>query len=86
MIVNGESVGVCIAKPYGLLIDEKYLNKENKLVIIVANTAANQYANTTVFDSWDEKDVGPYHKVALELEQESVEGGLIGPVKLREVL
>ncbi|MBR2884182.1 MAG: hypothetical protein IKB93_05250, partial [Clostridia bacterium] len=82
VIVNGESIGICIAKPFALWIDKKYLKCENTLEIIVANTAANQYAYTKVFDSWDKKDIGPYHATTIEFEKESAEGGLIGPVKI----
>lgn len=82
VIINGESIGVCIANPFALWIDEKYLKNENVLEIIVANTEANQYAHTKAFDSWSEKDVGPYHNVSLEFEKETAEGGLIGPVKI----
>ena len=82
VIVNGESVGICIANPFELWIDEKYLKKENEVEIIVANTAANQYVYTKVFDSFTEKEKGPYHEIAAEFEKESIESGLLGPVAL----
>ncbi len=82
VIVNGESIGICIANPFALWIDKKYLKKENEIEIIVANTSANQYVNTKVFDSWEDKAIGPYHKIATEFEKESLESGLFGPVKI----
>ena len=82
VIVNGERVGECIAKPFAIWIDERYLQRENELVINVANTAANQYVHTKVFDTWEKKEIGPYHATSLEFEKESIESGLFGPVRI----
>lgn len=82
VFVNGKSVGNVIAKPYTIIITKDFLANDNELEMVVANTAANQYVNGGAFDDWDKESLGVYHHKAIVFESESLESGLLGPVKV----
>lgn len=82
VILNGKNLGKKAWKPFLFLIKGIVKEGKNKLQVIVTNTMANQYVTTKVFDKWSDDIVGPYHKIALGFESDSVSSGLFGPVRL----
>lgn len=83
LIINGTDLGPLCMAPFVYEVDGKLLKEENELIINVANTCANQYVTTKVFDKWPYEVIGPYHKIAQQFEGEFVESGLIGPVTVK---
>jgi len=84
VIVNGHDLGIAMMPPYKFVIDPSILTDNNKLEIIVQNTAANAFVGFEVPDEWESKHIGPYHERTIEFEKTLLESGLIGPVKLYE--
>ena len=80
--INGKSIGAALMPPYNFVIKKNLLKDKNKLVVNVANTAANAFVNFESPQEWESKHIGPYHEKAFEQEKKIVGGGLIGPVKL----
>jgi hypothetical protein len=80
--INGESLGKRLWGPYSYDVKGKLKEGTNDLRVVVTNTLANQYANTKSLDNYPIEKIGPYHKTTTILEQESVAGGLYGPVTI----
>lgn len=82
LYINGQSYGVRCMPPYRYVIDTSALLDENKAELRVSNTSANQFVYTREFDHASEGEKGPYHERAIHFEKESLESGLIGPVRV----
>jgi hypothetical protein len=82
--LNGVSLGQRAWPPFSFPIREIIREGSNRLNITVTNTLANQYVTTRRLDQWSEKIIGPYHKIALRFEWESLPSGLFGPVTIRK--
>ena len=80
--LNGCYLGTTLMPPYSAKIPSDLLAKENKLKIVVTNTSANWYSNTDYFDKWSIKELSPYFETELDYAEDSVSGGLYGPVVL----
>ncbi|MDD5602932.1 MAG: glycosyl hydrolase [Eubacteriales bacterium] len=82
-VLNGHLLGIRCMPPYSYTIDSsKLCSGQNRLEVRVSNTAANQFVHSRSFDKWTDIQMGPYHKLELNFESESVDGGLYGPVRL----
>ena len=68
--------------PYRFKIPVGLLDKNNELKIVVTNTSANWYVHTDYFDKWSIKELSPYFEAELDYANDSVSGGLYGPVVL----
>ncbi len=80
--LNDRCLGTAVMPPYKLKISQNLLKKENKLKIVVTNTAANWYLHTAYFDKWSVKELSPYFEAELSYAKDFVSGGLYGPVVL----
>ena len=80
--LNERFLGISLMSPYSLKIPAGLLGKENKLKIVVTNTSANWYLHTGYFDKWSIKELSPYFEAELDYANDSVSGGLYGPVVL----
>jgi hypothetical protein len=81
--LNGKSLGIRCMPPYSYEFDATLLQKgSNLLEIRVSNTAANQFVHTKSFDKWNKVQMGPYHKLELTYEAESLNSGLYGSVRI----
>ncbi len=78
--LNGVPLGTRCFAPYVFEADGSILKDENELLIRVANTAANQFVETKVFDDW--KVVGPYHERQKAFEKDSAASGIQSPVTI----
>ena len=83
VILNGQNLGTRLRHPYRLSATGYLKAGTNEINIIVANTMANQYVNTDVFDDWLMEKTGPYHAKALEFEKNTAFSGLYGLVQIR---
>lgn len=79
--VNGKSYGIKVMAPYEFEIPAKDLKENNILEIRVTNTAANEYNYTKSFDKWQPWQL-PYMKIQNVYHEDSLSGGLIGPIKV----
>ena len=82
IIVNGTEIQKLVMPPYTALIKRAYLQRINKLEIIVSNTAANAYVYAN-YDGIAKSEIGPYHECTLAFERESLGFG-IKKIKLFE--
>ncbi len=80
--LNDRCLGTAVMPPYKLKIPKNLLKKENKLKIVVTNTAANWYLHTDYFDKWSIKELSPYFEAELSYAKDFVSGGLYGSVVL----
>lgn len=80
--LNGKCLGTALAPPYRFEIPEGFLEKNNKLRIIVTNTSANRYVHTDYFGKWSIKELSPYFEAELNYAKDFMSGGLYGPVSL----
>lgn len=81
--VNGVCIGDRMMPPYTLNVPGHILKEKNELVVKVSNTASNAFVSFVIPEHWEQKHVGPYHKICLEQEKELLESGLIGPVTIK---
>ena len=49
---------------------------------VMTNSLANQYIHSEVLKRWPTSVIGPYHRMTLVFEKESLPSGLFGPVRL----
>ena len=82
--LNGRSLGRRIWKPFAFPVEGALREGKNELKITVTNTLANQYATTKNLDRWPTNVIGPYHAIGKIFEQDSLAGGLLGPVRIRK--
>ena len=68
--------------PYTMVLSD--ITGGEELKIVVANTPANECANSDYFSRHLLKDVGPYHERMVVSEKKEKAGGLFGPVILEE--
>ena len=80
--LNERLLGTSLMPPYSLKIPAGLLQEENRLKIVVTNTSANWYMHTDYFDKWSIKELSPYFEAELDYANDSVSGGLYGPVVL----
>jgi hypothetical protein len=83
--INGSLAGYTAFKPMRVSFDSGLIPKSGKFIleIEVANTAANRIVSYPDFDKWPKEELGGnYHKITIEAEKESLDGGLYGPVVL----
>lgn len=80
--LNDQFLGTLLMSPYSIDIPSGLLEEENKLTIVVTNTSANWYMHTDYFDKWTISELSPYFETELEYAQDSVSGGLYGPIVL----
>jgi len=83
VFLNGESLGTRLWHPYSYRATGKLQASLNELRIVVANTLANQYVTSSIFDDWSPAKTGPYHSIAIEFEKDTAFGGLYGPVQIK---
>jgi len=81
--LNGEDLGKAAWPPFVFSAAGLIREGPNDLRVVVTNTLANQLVTTKVFDRWEARYVGPYHKRALGFERDSLPSGLSGPVTVR---
>ena len=79
---NGKNLGKKAWQPFSFSVRGMVREGTNKLRAVVTNTLANQYLTTSVFDQWPESVLGPYHRLALSFEKDSLPSGLFGPVRI----
>lgn len=80
--LNGKSLGVRVMSPYTYEISADMLQPDNTLEIRVSNTSANEYVYTKSFDKWKDWQLSPYHSIEQVFHEDSLSGGLYGPVKI----
>ncbi|OIN99031.1 hypothetical protein COY52_10030 [Candidatus Desantisbacteria bacterium CG_4_10_14_0_8_um_filter_48_22] len=80
--LNGKDLGKSAWQPFSFPVKGLVKKGKNRLKIIVTNTLANQFVTTRVFDRYRENVIGPYHKIALNFEPDSMPSGLFGPVRI----
>lgn len=80
--LNGKSLGVLVMPPYRYKIPYKDIKDKNQLAIRITNSVANEYVSTRSFDKWNKWQLSCYHDKMRAFEEETVSGGLIGPVKI----
>lgn len=78
--LNGVPLGTRCFAPYVFEADGAILKEENELLIRVANTAANQFVETKVYDDWEV--VGPYHEKQKAFERDSAESGILSSITI----
>jgi hypothetical protein len=83
VFLNGESLGTRLWHPYSFRTTSKLKAGRNELRIVVANTLANQYVTSSIFDDWSPAKTGPYHAIAMEVEKDTAFGGLYGPIRIK---
>lgn len=84
VFLNGQSLGVCVMAPYRYVLPAELLQEENTLQIRVSNTAANEYNYTKSFDKWQKWQLSPYWDKEKLFHEDSMSGGLYGPVRIME--
>lgn len=82
VILNGESLGVKIMKPYRFNVAKEKLRLENKLEILVTNTVCNQQHFSKTFDKWAPWQLTSYNERQTVFDCDSLESGLFGPAKI----
>ena len=82
VFLNGKKLGKRIWQPFSFSVKGIIKSGRNELRVIVTNTMANQYVTTKKFDRYPDNVIGPYHKIAANFEEESLPGGLFGPVRI----
>lgn len=82
LFINGKSYGIKCMPPYSYIIDTSELFNDNKAELRVSNTSANQFVYTKEFDDYSDGQKGPYQERSINFEKDSLESGLIGPVKI----
>jgi hypothetical protein len=84
VLLNGASLGVRIMAPYVYHVPPDLLRAFNKLEIRVTNTAANEYVakSNWLTEKYTIKKLGSYHVLNTLFEQDSLSGGLFGPVRI----
>lgn len=80
--LDDKKIGECTMYPYTMILHD--IKGGEELKIVVANTPANECANSDYFDRHLLKDVGPYHARMVVSEKNEKAGGLFGPVILEE--
>ncbi|MDO9541080.1 MAG: glycosyl hydrolase, partial [Kiritimatiellia bacterium] len=80
--LNNKRLGKKAWQPFRFLVKNILRPGRNELKVIVTNTMANQYVTTRRFDQYPANVIGPYHKIALNFEKESLPSGLYGPVRI----
>ena len=80
--LNSKSLGVKVMSPYRYEILAEDLKEVNQLQIRVTNTPANEFNSTKALDLWPDWQLSPYWKTAKIFQEESICGGLYGPVKI----
>ncbi len=80
--LNGCEIGKRLWQPWRVNVRGKVRPGMNRLRIVVTNTLANQYIHNRAYERWTPAQLGPYHPRALEFERDSLEAGLVGPVRL----
>ena len=82
VLLNNRSLGTVLMPPYRFRIPAGILSEENTLKVIVTNTPANWYTHTDYFDKWEILQLSPYFEGEMKYAENSVCGGLYGPVML----
>ena len=82
VFLNGKSLGIKVMAPYRYELPVELLQKENILQIRVSNTPANEYNHTKSFDKWQKWQLSPYWEKEKLFHEDSLSGGLYGPVRL----
>lgn len=82
VILNGKSLGKKIMPPYRFEIKKEDIKKDNHLSVIVKNTPGNQFIYSKELAKWPEWRTTPYFKVSRIFDEETVQSGLYGPVKI----
>ena len=84
VFLNGQSLGVRVMAPYIYELPKDLLREENALKIRVSNTPANEYNYTKSFDKWAKWQLSPYWEKEKIFHEDSLSGGLYGPVRILE--
>ena len=69
-------------KPYRYEIPANILREKNELEIKVTNTAANQQRYSKAFETWAPWQLTVYTEKQDLFDEDSLESGLFGPVKI----
>ncbi len=82
--LNGKQVGVKVMPPYRLALPMQALEKENRLQIVVSNTAANEYVHTKSFEKMEPYKLTVYFEKEMQFCADTAKqgSGLFGPVKI----
>lgn len=80
--LNGRSLGRRIWGPFAFPVEGALRAGKNELKITVTNTLANQYVTTKNLDRWPMNVIGPYHAIGKIFEDDSLAGGLLGPIRI----
>ena len=68
--------------PYLYELPKDLLREKNSLKIRVSNTPANEYNYTKSFEKWQKWQLSPYWEKEKIFHEDSLSGGLYGPVKI----
>ncbi len=82
VFLNGKSQGVRIMMPYRYTFRAEDMEKENILEIRVSNTPANEYHYSENLANWAPWQRAVYWPIQDFFHEDSLSGGLYGPVKL----
>lgn len=82
VFLNGKSQGVRIMTPYRYTLRAEEMQDENILEIRVSNTPANEYHYSKNLANWARWQLSSYWPIQDFFHEDSLSGGLYGPVKL----
>jgi hypothetical protein len=81
--INGEELPALLWHPYAVEVSEYLQEDDNEIVVTVHNTFANQVASDRVVDEATRSGwLNSYYTRALPMMRETLQSGLIGPVRL----
>lgn len=84
VFVNGQLAGVAAMSPKRVKLDWKLFKKGDNLIdIVVSNTAANQFVLSEAQKLYKPGELDRFHPMALVFEEQILDGGLYGPVRLQ---
>ena len=84
VFVNGQLAGVAAMSPKHVKLDWKLFKKGDNLIdIVVSNTAANQFVLSEAQKLYKPGELDRFHPMALVFEEQILDGGLYGPVRLQ---
>ena len=81
--LNGHKIADMCFSPFRCVASGECIKAKNVMLITVANTPANEFVSSRVFEKMTKEELGPYHEVAKEFEKESLESGLMNEIYIR---